>query len=89
MVGGKGRESLEGGVRIIKPSINGVELPSPREIETLCAVFRSEWTHEQEASRRFSRDGGGSQWSVPQFMVHHSESPRCGKGRTIVYLRID
>ena len=76
-------------MRNSKPSINDIERPSHREIESLCAAIRSEWTEQQENERRCSRDGDDARWSVPQFVVHHSESPRCGKGRTIVYRRID
>ena len=72
-----------------KASINDAERPSEDEIETLCLAIRSQWTEQQKDDRRCAQKGDAAGWSVPQFVVHHSESVTYGKGRTIVYRRID
>lgn len=72
-----------------KACINDVERPSVVEIETLCRSIQSQWTEQQKDDRRCAQKGDAAAWSVPQFLVHHSESVTYGKGRTIVYRRID
>lgn len=72
-----------------KTSINDIERPSQGEIQKFCSLIQSHWTEQQKDDRRCSGNGDAAAWSVPQFLVHHSESVTCGKGRTIVYRRID
>lgn len=72
-----------------KVLVNDVERPSIDEIETLCLAIQSQWTEQQKDDRRCSQKGDAAAWVVPQFVVHHSECVTAGKGRTIVYRRID
>lgn len=69
-------------------SIKDVERPSPDEIEAMCSSIKSQWTEQQEDERRCHFKGDAASWFVPQFLVHRSESPKSGKGRTIVYRRV-